>query len=142
MKRRTVLCGSSLVNLSILVCVLLPACNARELVPSALMLSTSDLPGGWGHDRTIAHPPVSGADTRGDSFHYGQQKYWLVISHELAVFRDVDSAKTNFAVWQDKYFPAIGNWTRPDTATFVPSNLNDLYRFGCILNETKKIVNF
>jgi len=95
------------------------------------MLTVNDLPSGWNHDKQIDIPIVAGADARQDSFHFGQDKYWLVTWHELAVYSDTTGALDAFPIWEKEWYPAVGDWIQPPTANFVPANRHDQYRFGC-----------
>jgi hypothetical protein len=121
--------GKPILIASLLLFALLSACNARELVPHELTITYHDFPAGWNHDKGVIELKEPGAiAARGDNFHFGKQ----VASQELAVYPDNASAKTNFEIWESKWFPAAGDWRRPDTATFVPANPDDSYRLGCL----------
>ena len=116
----------------LLFCLLMTACNTRESVSHDLMLSIFDLPEGWNHDKGVDNPKVPGANARVDQFHYSPHQDWLVISHEVAIYQTADAAKAAYFEWESTWFPEVGEWRRPDEATFVPSDSGDLYRLGCI----------
>jgi hypothetical protein len=107
--------------------------------PSNALLHKQDVPPGFYSEGITFVKNIPQADSRIESHAFADQSptHLTRIAHQLIVYENVSLAQTAFPTWEKQEFTDV--WKEPSGFSFIPSDIDDIYRIGCIEETTMNI---
>ncbi|MBI9044075.1 MAG: hypothetical protein JEZ06_06295 [Anaerolineaceae bacterium] len=115
---------------SIIGCNLLS--NMQDEFPYELMIGLDDFSEDFIYGNS-GFEELEGAKSFYISYRKKKDEVGSLMSHQITIYSDIDSAKNNIPVWENRLF--TNDWFNSKESKFLPSNPEDYYTIRCLLEK-------